>query len=134
MAAWKKRWPLGRGFERFYGFLGGESSCWYPDLVHDNHPVEPPATSGVSAADSSGPSTRPAQASGGTDDDEHDRRGQVGPGEALGEQAPTEQRGREDDDHGDVQRSSFRSGSHVRSGAGRPPRSGSSPGPGTAPS
>lgn len=44
MAAWKRRWPLGRGFERFYGFLGGESSCWYPDLVHDNHPVEPPAT------------------------------------------------------------------------------------------
>ena len=44
MAAWKKRWPLGRGFERFYGFLGGESSCWYPDLVHDNHPIEPPAT------------------------------------------------------------------------------------------
>ena len=44
MAAWKKRWPLGRGFERFYGFLGGESSCWYPDLVHDNHPIDPPAT------------------------------------------------------------------------------------------
>jgi arylsulfatase A-like enzyme len=44
MAAWKKRWPLGRGFERFYGFLGGESSGWYPDLVHDNHPVDPPAT------------------------------------------------------------------------------------------
>lgn len=44
MAAWKKRWPLGRGFERFYGFLGGESSGWFPDLIHDNHPVEPPAT------------------------------------------------------------------------------------------
>ena len=44
MAAWKRRWPLGRGFERFYGFLGGESSCWYPDLIHDNHPVDPPAT------------------------------------------------------------------------------------------
>ncbi|CAM5672432.1 arylsulfatase [Streptomyces tanashiensis] len=44
MAAYKGRWPLGRGFERFYGFLGGESSCWYPDLVHDNHQVEPPAT------------------------------------------------------------------------------------------
>lgn len=44
MAAWKRRWPLGRGFERFYGFLGGESSGWYPDLVHDNHPTEPPAT------------------------------------------------------------------------------------------
>ncbi|MGN6131953.1 MAG: sulfatase-like hydrolase/transferase [Nocardioidaceae bacterium] len=42
MAAWKKRWPLGRGFERFYGFLGGESSCWYPDLIHDNHPTDPP--------------------------------------------------------------------------------------------
>jgi arylsulfatase len=44
MAAWKKRWPLGRGFERFYGFLGGESSCWFPDLIADNHPVDPPAT------------------------------------------------------------------------------------------
>ncbi|RRR84094.1 arylsulfatase [Streptomyces sp. RP5T] len=44
MAAYKGRWPLGRGFERFYGFLGGESSCWYPDLIHDNHQVGPPAT------------------------------------------------------------------------------------------
>jgi arylsulfatase len=44
LAAYKGRWPLGRGFERFYGFLGGESSCWYPDLIHDNHPVDPPAT------------------------------------------------------------------------------------------
>ena len=44
MAASKKRWPLGRGFERFYGFLGGESSGWFPDLIHDNHPVDPPAT------------------------------------------------------------------------------------------
>jgi arylsulfatase A-like enzyme len=44
MAAWKRRWPLGRGFERFYGFLGGESSCWYPDLIHDNHPTEPSGT------------------------------------------------------------------------------------------
>ncbi|MCX4855391.1 arylsulfatase [Streptomyces canus] len=38
------RWPLGRGFDRFYGFLGGDTSQWYPDLVHDNHQVEPPAT------------------------------------------------------------------------------------------
>ncbi|WTW91877.1 arylsulfatase [Streptomycetaceae bacterium NBC_01309] len=37
------RWPLGRGFERFYGFLGGDSSQWYPDLVYDNHQVEQPA-------------------------------------------------------------------------------------------
>jgi arylsulfatase A-like enzyme len=36
------RWPLGRGFERYYGFLGGDTSQWYPDLVHDNHQVEPP--------------------------------------------------------------------------------------------
>ncbi len=34
------RWPIGRGFERFYGWLGCESSSWYPELVHDNHPVE----------------------------------------------------------------------------------------------
>ena len=38
LAAYKGRWPLGRGFERFYGFLGGETNQWYPDLVHDNHP------------------------------------------------------------------------------------------------
>ncbi|WP_354645240.1 arylsulfatase [Kitasatospora camelliae] len=38
------RWPLGRGFERFYGFLGGDTSQWYPDLVYDNHQVEQPAT------------------------------------------------------------------------------------------
>jgi arylsulfatase A-like enzyme len=38
------RWPLGRGFERFYGFLGGETNQWYPDLICDNHQVEPPAT------------------------------------------------------------------------------------------
>jgi arylsulfatase A-like enzyme len=44
MSAWKARWPLGRGVERFYGFLGGESSQWYPDLVYDNHLVDPPAS------------------------------------------------------------------------------------------
>jgi len=38
------RWPLGRGFERFYGFLGGDTSQWTPDLVYDNHQVEPPRT------------------------------------------------------------------------------------------
>lgn len=42
MASFKGRWPLGRGFERFYGFLGGETNSWYPDLMHDNHPVDPP--------------------------------------------------------------------------------------------
>ncbi len=38
------RWPLGRGFQRYYGFLGGDTSQWYPELVYDNHPVEPPKT------------------------------------------------------------------------------------------
>jgi arylsulfatase A-like enzyme len=38
------RWPVGRGFERFYGFLGGDTSQWYPDLVYDNHQVEAPKT------------------------------------------------------------------------------------------
>jgi arylsulfatase len=36
------RWPLGRGFERFYGFLGGETNQWYPDLTLDNSPVRQP--------------------------------------------------------------------------------------------
>lgn len=43
LSAWRARWPLGRGFERFYGFLGGETNQWYPDLVYDNHQVEQPA-------------------------------------------------------------------------------------------
>jgi arylsulfatase len=38
------RWPLGRGFERFYGFLAGSTDHWYPDLVYDNHPIAAPAT------------------------------------------------------------------------------------------
>ena len=38
------RWPLGRGFERFYGFLGADTHQYYPDLAYDNHQVEPPKT------------------------------------------------------------------------------------------
>jgi arylsulfatase A-like enzyme len=44
VAATKRHWPLSRGFERFYGFMGGETDQWYPDLVYDNHQVAPPAT------------------------------------------------------------------------------------------
>ena len=44
LASSKRQWPLGRGFERFYGFLGGETNQWYPDLVYDNHPVPQPAS------------------------------------------------------------------------------------------
>ncbi len=43
MSAWKARWPLGRGFERFYGFLTAETNQWYPNLVEDNHLVDQPA-------------------------------------------------------------------------------------------
>ena len=32
LASRKTQWPLGRGFERFYGFLGAETNQWYPDL------------------------------------------------------------------------------------------------------
>jgi len=38
------RWPLGRGFERYYGFLGGDTHQYYPDLIYDNHQVDPPKT------------------------------------------------------------------------------------------
>ena len=38
------RWPLGRGFERFYGFMGGDTHQYYPDLVYDNHQVPAPKT------------------------------------------------------------------------------------------
>ncbi|WP_419923047.1 arylsulfatase [Candidatus Poriferisodalis sp.] len=37
------QWPLGRGFNRFYGFLEGETDQFFPELVADNHPIDPPA-------------------------------------------------------------------------------------------
>lgn len=37
------RWPTGYGFERFYGFLQGDTNHWAPQLVCDNHYTEPPA-------------------------------------------------------------------------------------------
>ncbi len=37
-------WPLQRGFDRFYGFLDGETDQFTPDLTYDNHSVEPPRT------------------------------------------------------------------------------------------
>ena len=36
-------WPLGLGFEHYYGFLHGDANHWSPNLVEDNHHVEPPA-------------------------------------------------------------------------------------------
>ncbi len=40
--ATRARWPLGRGFERFYGYFGGETNQFAPSLVQDNQPVAPP--------------------------------------------------------------------------------------------
>jgi arylsulfatase A-like enzyme len=40
--ATRKQWPLQQGFDRFYGFLGGETNQWYPDLVADNAFVDQP--------------------------------------------------------------------------------------------
>jgi arylsulfatase len=38
----KSNWPLQQGFDRFYGFIGGETNQWYPDLTEDNHFIEQP--------------------------------------------------------------------------------------------
>ncbi|MDZ7886016.1 MAG: arylsulfatase [Mycobacterium sp.] len=40
----RRYWPLGRGFDRFYGFLDGMTDQWYPSLVRDNELIDPPAT------------------------------------------------------------------------------------------
>jgi arylsulfatase A-like enzyme len=40
------RWPLGMGFEKFYGFIGGETDQWAPLLVQDNHFIESPHRQG----------------------------------------------------------------------------------------
>jgi arylsulfatase len=42
MGATRERWPLGRGFERSYGFHGGETHQFAPTLFHDNHWVAHP--------------------------------------------------------------------------------------------
>jgi arylsulfatase A-like enzyme len=36
------RWPLGLGFERYYGFLNGDTNQWTPELVRDNGFIDPP--------------------------------------------------------------------------------------------
>ena len=37
-------WPLGRGFDRFYGFMDAETDQYAPELVRDNTHVDPPGT------------------------------------------------------------------------------------------
>jgi arylsulfatase len=38
----KSEWPIQKGFDRFYGFIGGETNQWYPDLVEDNRFIDQP--------------------------------------------------------------------------------------------
>ena len=42
MAASRATWPLARGFDRWYGFHGGETHQFVPALYHDNHSARPP--------------------------------------------------------------------------------------------
>lgn len=35
-------WPVGLGFEYFYGFVGGDTSQWAPALIENTRPIEPP--------------------------------------------------------------------------------------------
>jgi len=42
-AAPRDTWPCGRGFQRWYGFHGGETHQFVPTLYQDNHAVHPPA-------------------------------------------------------------------------------------------
>jgi len=44
MAAPRDTWPCGRGFQRWYGFHGGETHQFVPALFEDNHAVRPPAS------------------------------------------------------------------------------------------
>ena len=48
-AAWEQsvsgptdRWPTRQGFDKFYGFIGGETNQWAPFIYDGNHPVELP--------------------------------------------------------------------------------------------
>ena len=37
-------WPLGRGFDRYYGFMQGETDQFHPELYRDNQLIDPPGT------------------------------------------------------------------------------------------
>ena len=38
------RWPIGSGFDHFYGFIGGETNQYFPAIFEGTTPVEPPKT------------------------------------------------------------------------------------------
>jgi arylsulfatase len=35
------QWPIGMGFEHFYGFIGGDTSQWQPNLFRQTTPIHP---------------------------------------------------------------------------------------------
>ena len=37
-------WPTNQGFDYFYGFIGGETDQFFPSLIRNTTPVEPPKT------------------------------------------------------------------------------------------
>ena len=43
-AAPRDTWPCARGFQRWYGFHGGETHQFVPSLFQDNHAADPPAS------------------------------------------------------------------------------------------
>jgi arylsulfatase len=45
-AAPRGSWPCGRGFQRWYGFHGGETHQFVPSLFQDNHATVPPQVDG----------------------------------------------------------------------------------------
>ena len=40
------QWPLQRGFDRYYGYMGGATDQYSPELTVDNHPIESPSRPG----------------------------------------------------------------------------------------
>ncbi|MDE0579355.1 MAG: arylsulfatase [bacterium] len=38
-----QNWPTGKGFDRYYGFIGGDTNQWTPVLARDQSYVDPPA-------------------------------------------------------------------------------------------
>lgn len=43
-------WPLQQGFDRYYGFLQGETDQFHPELTHDNHHIDPPTAGHIDPA------------------------------------------------------------------------------------
>ena len=54
-------WPLQRGFDRFYGFLDGETDQFTPDLTYDNHRDRPAAHPGGGLPPHRGPGRQDAR-------------------------------------------------------------------------